>query len=90
MINKFAATCHKCAKLVAAGAGNTNLIEGKWQTEHKSTEQCYSAVKVNFSTPRQYFNSHAMNSWQDYYDDDDNPYGPFSTSEDVNPLEGCK
>jgi hypothetical protein len=93
MKNKFAATCSRCGKQVAALAGETNMHAGKWVTEHATQEACKSAVpgparsRPNFSGS---FYGSAAWSGSDYYDDDDNPYGPFSTSEDVNPNEGSK
>lgn len=91
MKNKFAATCKKCGKQVQAGAGETNMVDGKWHTEHATADACKSAVSP---APRRVgcgiggYGGSEM--WRDYWDEEDNPYGPFSTSEDVNPNEGSK
>lgn len=92
MKNKFAASCCKCGKLVDAGAGETNKVDGKWKTEHLTVDACKAAAptqrRAGASVGGGYFGM--VGYMNDYYDDYDNPYGEFGTSEDVNPLEGCK
>lgn len=97
MKNKFTASCSKCGKPVLSGTGETNKTGNKWITEHLNADDCKSAApsaqrRVGYGIggySSGYYGANEM--WRDYYDyEDDNPYGPFSTSEDVNPNEGSK
>jgi hypothetical protein len=89
MKNKFECNCSLCGRRVAIGEGDTNMIEGKWKTQHVNA-RCPVTHQSNFGSPAYGSGYGARDSWRDYYEDDDNPYGPFSTSEDVNPNEGSK
>lgn len=92
MRNKYAATCSKCGKPVAALAGETNMHAGKWVTEHITDADCKAAVpgtvraKPNFSGS--FYGSGAFYGFDRFDDYDDGWYG--TTSEDVNPNEGSK
>lgn len=93
MRNKFSATCKKCGKQVDAGAGETNKVDGKWHTEHLNADACKAAKssvprRVGASVGGGFFGS-VYWSGSDYMEDEyDYMWG--GTSEDVNPLEGCK
>lgn len=96
MKNKFTASCSKCGKPVAALTGETNMHNGKWVTEHTTAEACKAAAPSSVGSRPNFSGifsggGYGYGAWDGMDDDyDDNPYGPFSTSEDVNPNEGSK
>lgn len=85
MKNKYAASCGKCGKMVAAATGETNMVGGKWFTRHLTDAAC-QAAPANQS-PRFYGQGNGLG--YDHYDDD-NHFDYLETSEDVNPNEGSK
>lgn len=82
MKNKFVCTCSLCGKLVAIGEGDTNMVNGKWKTQHANVP-CPATQQGNFGSP-------ASHGYPGDFDDDDDFYWHDGTSEDVNPNEGCK
>lgn len=68
-----------------AGSGETNMIDGKWRTEHLVEADCKAATPAR----RQ---KYAMDcfDYQSFGDYEDNPYDWATTSEDLNPNEGSK